>query len=306
MNKDIFKNIKLKKEFVRNEDCIIFLLKLKNGNLITCSQDKEINIYEKITFDLLLSWTGHLNSINSICELNDSRIVSCSDDKRISIWKYNITTKKVIQEIIFLAHNSFINKVISLNDNNFASCSEDNNIYIWNSKPPYNIKCSLIGHPSEVTSIIQLTNNKIVSTSSKKNLGIMKIWTLNSNNSLLMKEDTIYNVFCYCINSLVEINNNKVAVGGYKIIKIININNSQIELDIEYHNCLISSLTLLNNGCIVSASEEGNINIMDQIVYKNIKNLELAHDMIIFSLCSLDNNTFCSASKDGIIKIWTY
>ncbi len=306
MKNNAYKNIKLKKQLIRNEDCIIFLLKLKNGNLMTCSQDKEINIFEKITFNLIISWMGHLNSINSVCELNDSRIASCSDDKRISIWNYDILTKKVYQEIIFIAHNSFINKIISLNDGNFASCSEDKYIHIWNSNAPYNIKCTLAGHPSEVTSIIQLINKKIISTSSKKDEGIMNIWTLDENNNNIINKETIYNVFCHCINSLVEIKNNKVAVGGYKIIKIVNINTLQIELNIEYHNCLISSLIVLNDGCIVSASEEGNINIMNQIVYKNLKNIESAHDMIIFSLCSLDDNIFCSASKDGVIKIWTY
>ena len=140
-NNNPYGKLKLLKELIRNEDCIIYILKLRNGNLVTCSQDKEINIYEKKTFNLLLSWTGHLNSINSICELNNSRLASCSDDKRISIWYYNLEKKISLQEIIFIAHNSFINKIISLDDNNFATCSEDKNIFIWNSQPPYNKKC---------------------------------------------------------------------------------------------------------------------------------------------------------------------
>jgi len=37
-----YKNIKCVKEFNKNEDCIVYLLRLKNGNLITCSQDKEM------------------------------------------------------------------------------------------------------------------------------------------------------------------------------------------------------------------------------------------------------------------------
>ena len=91
-------------------------IKTKNGNLTTCSQDKEIYIYEKNTFNLILSWTGHLNIINCICELNNPRLTSCSDDKRIAIWQCDIFLKKVIQEIIFISHDSFINKLISLYD----------------------------------------------------------------------------------------------------------------------------------------------------------------------------------------------
>lgn len=305
-NNKRYEKLKVLKEFTKNDDCIVFLLKLKNGNLVTCSQDKEINIYEKKTFNLLLSWTGHLNSINSICELNNSRLASCSDDKRISIWYYNLEKKLSFQEIIFIAHNSFINKIISLNDNNFATCSEDKNIFVWNSQPPYNKKCSLIGHKSEVTSIIQLKNKKIVSVSGNKEKGMMKIWTLNEKNDKIIKQESMINVFCYCMNSLIEIYDNKVAVGGYKIIRIVNINRKQIEAKIECHNCLISSIALLNDGCIVSASEEGSIAIINPFFYDNLKFIDLAHDMIIFSLCTMNNKCFCSASKDGVIKVWSF
>lgn len=301
-----YKNIKLLKEFTKNDDCIVYLLRLKNGNLITCSQDKEINIYEKNSFNLLLSWTGHLNSINCICELKDSRLASCSDDKRISIWHIDLENKKVTQEIIFMAHTSFINKIITLTDDSIASCSEDNNIFIWNSQPPYNKKCSLIGHNSEVTSIIQLKNEKIISACGNKESGLMKIWTLDKKNEEIIEIESIMNAFCYCMNSLVEIEDNKVAVGGYKFIRIVNIHKKEIEAKIECHNCLISSIAVLNDGCIVSASEEGNINIINNVFYDNLNTIEFAHDMIIFSLCTLNKNSFCSSSKDGVIKIWTY
>jgi WD40 repeat protein len=306
MEKKEKKHIKKIKEFIKNEDCIVYLLRLRNGNLVTCSQDKEINIYEKNTFNLLLSWTGHLNSINCICELNDSRLASCSDDKRISIWKYDIINKIYFQEIIFVAHTSFINKIISLSDNNLASCSEDNQIYIWSSKPPYNKKCALIGHKCEVTSIIQLNNKKIISTSGNKDGGLMKVWTLDDTSDNIINQESILEVFCYCMNSLVELEDNKVAVGGYKIIRIVNINRKQIEARIQCHNCLISSITVLNNGYIVSASEDGNISIINPIFYDNLESIEFAHDMIIFSLCTLNDKTFCSSSKDGVIKVWSY
>ena len=313
MENNPYKNLTLRRTFIRNEDCIIYLLKLKTGNLITCSQDKEINIFEKNTFNLLLSWTGHFNSINCICELDDSRLVACSDDKRISIWKYDISSKKVKQEIIFVAHNSFINKVICLNDGNFASCSEDKFIHIWYPNPPYEKICTLSGHISEVTSMIQLKNNIIVSTSSKNNDGILKLWTLEliiaKDGKMeydLIKEETMHDIFCHCINSLIDINDDKIAIGGYKIIRIVNVNTKQILLNIECHNSLISALTLMNDVCIVAASEEGNITIFNKVNYKFLKTVESAHDMIIFSLCCLDDNTLCSASKDGVIKVWNY
>lgn len=221
--------------------------------------------------------------------------------------------QKVKQEIIFVAHNSFINKVICLNDGNFASCSEDKFIHIWNPNPPYEKICTLSGHISEVTSMIQLKNNIIVSTSSKNNDGILKLWTLEliiaKDGKMeydLIKEETMHDIFCHCINSLIDINDDKIAIGGYKIIRIVNVNTKQILLNIECHNSLISALTLMNDVCIVAASEEGNITIFNKVNYKFLKTVESAHDMIIFSLCCLDDNTLCSASKDGVIKVWNY
>ena len=157
-----------------------------------------------------------------------------------------------------------------------------------------------------MTSIIQLKNKKIVSTCGNKGSGLMNIWTLDENNDKIIQRESVMNVFCYCINSLVEIEDNKVAVGGYKFIRIVNINKKVIEAKIECHNCLISSITLLNDGCIASASEEGNISIINNIFYDKLNTIEFAHDMIIFSLCTLNDKTFCSSSKDGVIKIWTY
>ena len=262
---------------------------------------------------MLLSWKGHFESINCICELNNSPLAACSDDKRISIWQYDIPLKKVIQEIIFFAHNSFINKIITLHDGNIASCSEDKCIYIWNSSPPYEKICSLIGHISEVTSIIQLKNGKITSTSAKKNEGILKIWTFElikskegKNYYNIINPETMSEIFCYCINSLVELDDGKIAVGGYKIIRIVDINNKQVMLNIECNNSVISALVVMNDKCIVTASEDRNIDILNKVNYNILKSIETAHDLIIFSLCCLDDNTLCSSSKDGVIKIWDY
>ena len=135
---------------------------------------------------------------------------------------------------------------------------------------------------------------------------MMKIWTLDENNNKIINQDSILNAFCYCTNSLAELENNKVAVGGYKFIRIVNISRKQIVVKIECHSCLISSITVLNDGCIVSASEEGNIAIVNPVFYGILKTIENAHDMIIFSLCTLNDNSFCSSSKDGIIKVWAF
>ena len=141
-----------------------------------------------------------------------------------------------------------------MHDGNIASCSEDKNIYIWNSFPPYEKKCSLIGHISEVTSIIQLKDGKIISTSSKNNEGILKIWILELIKSKeeqsyynIINQETMSKVFCHCINSLAELDNGKVAVGGYKLIRIVDINAKQIILNIECHNSLISALVVMND-----------------------------------------------------------
>ena len=295
--------ITLKKEFVYNVDCVIFLLRLKNGKLCTCSQDREIKIFNpEKDFECENTIYGHLNSINAICEINNERLVSCSDDHKIIIWDLNNKINPLIYSI--LAHDSYINKVITLKNGNFASCSDDKLIKIWNCKIPFENLYIISYHLNIVTSIIQLNDERLVSTSSYKE-NILRFYSFDIKNNKYIIDGIINNIHCHCINSLVLYQKNKLAIGSYKIIFIVNCDLYQIESIIEGHNTLITSMIVMPDGNLISVEEDlviKKFNFFYQCTCKNT----FIHEQIIFSMIYLNEHTLVTASKDGVIKIWNY
>jgi WD40 repeat protein len=309
MNKNIYNinnnnnffisNLFCDKIILKNEDCIIFLLKLKNGKLITCSQDREINIFNEKTFEIEKTLNGHSNSIISICEINNNKLVSCSDDKYIIIWDLNL----YVMEYKFYAHQSYINKVIFINDKNYiVSCSEDKTIKIWKGEFSYSLIETIFGYESPVTNILYLINKELILSTCGKKESKLKFW--NINNFYCFK--CINNIYCHCNNSLIQLNDNYIAIGGYGIIQIININSYELETILYGHNTLITCLCKINNNYFLSSSEDRDIKQWDNNLYNLISKKNEAHEQLIFSMLQYNNNILISASKDGIIKIWKY
>ena len=107
-----------------------------------------------------------------------------------------------------------------------ASCSDDSKIKIWNSNPPYNLLKILQENCDNMQSIIQSNNKELLLSTTANNL--INIW----NISTYMKETTITDIEHGYHNSLIQIDDNRLVVGGrdkitvvslkyYSIIKII-------------------------------------------------------------------------------------
>ena len=59
---------------------IYHLSKLKDGRLVSCSDDYTLNIYKKDTFELQLSIKEHSSNIRYFTQLKNDKIITCSDD----------------------------------------------------------------------------------------------------------------------------------------------------------------------------------------------------------------------------------
>ena len=105
-------NIKEVKTFTEHTDNVNSLLRLKDGRVASCSDDKTIRIYDPSNdyhCDQVIK--RHNDSITSICQLDDGTIVSCSEDRTIMLNNYTIKN----------AHDGWIYKVITLPNNRIAS-----------------------------------------------------------------------------------------------------------------------------------------------------------------------------------------
>ena len=114
-------------------------------------------------------------------------------------------------------------------------------------------------------------------------------------------------VGCYDINSLYQVDNNRIIVGGEKSFSIVNIDKCVIEKTIEdkKFEFVYCFLKLRDNTIILCGCCNGIFCFYDmrteeyKITYNN-------HQGSIFDLLLIDDNTFLSCSFDKTIKVWKY
>ena len=68
-----------------HSDIIRYLNFLKDGRLISCSNDMTLKIYKKNTFEIQLIIKEHKYYVNSFTELNNNKIITCSFDTTMKI-----------------------------------------------------------------------------------------------------------------------------------------------------------------------------------------------------------------------------
>jgi WD40 repeat protein len=292
-------NVKLINDFeqiheIQCFDCVNCIIKLSDGNFAICDSAGYFQIYNSQNYRLEVSIFSQLSSINYICELSTNTFLCCSN-KSISIWE--ILNKKEPYLInTFIAHELYITKIIKLSDGNFASCSKD--IKIWNCKYPFKLIKKLDGHNNLIKSIIQLSDKRLISVSSFEE-NILIYWNINTGE----KEKIIKNVKCVNNNSLIELPNYKIGVGGKNEIYIISSINYQIEIIIKAHNSLVNCLIVYND-TLLSSSVDGNIKQWNLTNFQCISNKIKAHENYILSLLQLNDNVIISSSDEGKVKIW--
>ena len=212
VKKTDIKNIKTINEHNSN---VASLLLLSDGRLASCSYDTIIKIFNmnnNYHCDFTIN-TEHVICVDYICEIDNNKLISCSYDKSIKIWSITQLSYQC-DYTINDAHDDYIKKLITLPDNRFASCSYDGTIKIWNSNHPYNLIKTLINHTRYVRSIIYLKGkDKLISGGYNYYLCIWNI-------STYICEKTIEGVSCSYSNSMIEISDNTIIVGGREIVLI--------------------------------------------------------------------------------------
>ena len=185
-----------------------------NGNLVSGSADKLIKIWNKITFNLVITLVGHDSFINSIVSMNPNLLLSTSNDNTIKIW--NTDTGNLIETC--KGHSDIVNNVVVLDNDisSFASSSNDYTIKIWNKSDFQNI-ANLTGHLGSVDSVKFLNYGLMASGSLDKSI---KLWETITFKNIATK----YNAHSRGINSLKTIlksnKNYLISSSSDKTIKI--------------------------------------------------------------------------------------
>ena len=299
---NIIGKFKLFKTLENHKDKVMCLIILSDGRLASCSLDKNVYIYNKITFEIEITITEKY-PINYINELIDGSIILCSNI--IKIIKFNNNKDYKIKQTLY-AHNGPVIKVIELFNENFASLSEDKTIKIWNRKKP-NLKFININtlkasenNIKNINCVVQILDNEIC-TSDFENK-IIYFWNINTKK-IIFKIGKIY-----CSNSVdcMVVYENILIVCGESLY-LIDINSKKIlkNLNVLYQ---IQTLIEINDdyfitGDVIGGLKEWKIDCKNQKV-KLISDKENAHEKCIESLMVLENDVIVSASDDNKIKVW--
>ena len=329
INNDTLKKIKLiySEEGILSKK-IIEVGKLKE-NLTICLQNFNTQIFNlflskyltnenKINELKLSNNKLHFSSINILTVflsqndcLENLELVKCSilDNhfKAISKAVENIITLKTVN----LQNNYLTNDIKSILDmikeKSFKFNINHNNLDEFTPKskfqknPKICFKCikTLKGHTDYVTSLIVLSDGKIVSGSADKTI---KIWNpMDKYNCIRTLEGHNSNV---C--SLMRLKDDKIVSGSFdRTIKIWDPSDQfNCIFTLLGHTNYINTLIKLSDGKIVSGSGDKTIRIWDPSDnYKCITTLQ-GHKSIIKSLLKLSDDKIVSASGDKTIKIW--
>ena len=210
------------------------------------SSDKLINVYDiKKNFKKIMYLSGHKRKIVSIIPLNKmyeykNWIASCSTGLNIKLWD--------LSEIPNLLSNN-INNNKEPNPDNINNNIDANNNAIELIQGP-EIKYSIKAHIKSLKCLYQLNDGTLISSASDKKL---KFWNLEKKTCIKTLDD----VCVSSSNAICELGNNRIVVGCFDVIKIINFETLIIENELRAHDIWINCLSITPDGLLFSGDSEG-------------------------------------------------
>lgn len=275
----------------RHDAWITSICILKDERLASSSNDSSIIIYNKLFQSQIYIKNAHSDYISSLRALRDGGLVSSSGDRTIKMWKINNNDFQLIG--VLTGHSNRIDKVIELKDGKLCSCSADKTIKIWNN---YRCVKTLTGHTGGVVSIIE-TNDYIVSASHDDDE--LRIW----DNSKYQCIQIINNVDCYSRNSLAQVKENSLLLGGVNILYVVDVLTSQKnKIEDQLLGC-VYCLNILRSGVALIGSSKGEICIYNVSFNQIIFNKRFHNDSITCIIETKDNKII-SCSGDRTINIY--
>ncbi|RNA06326.1 WD-40 repeat [Brachionus plicatilis] len=121
----------IRNRLVGHKNTVFQIIEMENGNLVSCSDDRTVKVWNVKTGDILNSIT-HTTYVRSIAFLNNGFLASGLSDGTINIW--NFETNQLIRNLI--GHRDAIcafNCLHVLGNGDLLSASWDTSLRVWNS-----------------------------------------------------------------------------------------------------------------------------------------------------------------------------
>ena len=259
---------------------IIYLLKLNDDFILSCSLDKNIKLIQlsnNNNYSIIKQTISiHSEKINKMILLKNNQIASCGSDSLILIFDFNQ------RENCLMIFKKIISKSFGID--NIIECEKYNNLYAF----------------SEKSNLIEIYDNQNYELKNK----IESINYIGGNNGVIIYKDD-YLIFC-------EIN-------GISILNLLN-NQIEKKFDYKTsYNYLFNCLIFIRNeylfgGGIETIDNKKKIIIKIWRVENKDNNIILEdfdiknnpHSKPIFCFLELSNKKIVTGSEDSSIKIWDF
>ncbi len=292
------KNFTYKKELLKHTNVINSLCLLKDGRLVSGSEDKTIIIWNKE-----LTKPDHIIKdnnfpIKTLKLLNDMRLISGSY-KEMKIYNDSFKCINVLKDI-----SNNICDIINLDDGRIV-CGSYREMRIFNMQwnNLYKESQPIKNHTSWVTSLIKLNNKLFASGGDDKHIFIY------DNNVKCIRNINFKNeisVLCKILNDNTDIDDyNSFLIGDNngRIYKYF-YNSETFDLisDIDYHDSKINSIIHLFGGNYASCS--GNKIIIRDNTFSPIQTFNKDNNKNINCLIQTLNGILCSGGDDFNIQLY--
>lgn len=288
---------------IDNSNSVTAILLLKDGRIASSSDDKTIKIFDPnkdYNLDYIIPTNNSM--IQYLTQLTNGHLVSCSYDCSIIFWSLLKTNYKMEYTISQAHPNCLINKVICLTKDRIASCSSEEKIKIWKGYEPYSdIPIQVLtGHKHDLRSILQIKDKELLASCSYDNT--LRIWNLITYQCITSIDD----ISCNDANSMLQVHDEKIIIGGEKRIALVNFITGIVEQEIKNDNIEnIVSFEQLNNSEVLFGSETGSIGIYNMTI-NSITNKINIHSSVVSGIIKINESMFISSSWDRNIIIWKY
>jgi len=261
------------------------LFAMGEGGRSTKDQSYDIFIYErdKKSNEYKLVKTiekAHSGEITSLCKIviNNNEYLLSGDtrDKLINVYDIKSNYKKIMY---LSGHKRKIVNIISLNKLNeyknwIASCSTGLNIKLWDLSQIQNllrqngnngssepikgpeIAYSIKGHIKSLKCLFLMSDGTLISNAGDKKL---KFWNVDKKTCTKIFDD----ICVSSTNSICELDNSRIIVGCFNVIKLINVNNLIVENEFTGHEVWINCLCITPDGLLFSGDSEGILSLWE-------------------------------------------
>ncbi len=268
-------------------NCIILFT---NTQLISCSDDKSIKIWDIEETGCLNTLLGHEAEVENLIQIDNEKILSTSKDDTMKFW--NILESTCIKTLPFSSNG--LTCLLKFDESQLIG-SQENLVKFWNLEK-LNVTKELKPHGKyEINTVLAINKNRIVSGSEDHSIKITDIETSVCVGNLIAHTGDIL--------TLVKLNDYKIISGGKdNSLRIWDITTNTLLYTFTSHTNSVKSIVLHNDSHIISGSFDHTIKIwnMKGTCLQTIK----GHIRCVNTLVSLGGYKFISASKDHSIKEW--